>query len=132
MLLCGMTLAENGNNLALYGPLLVPFAFWNEDGVQLGVRGLQAYAVVFFFLEETLEGGTTTHALLQMGGNHNIAVVTGGLWFDDHVITVTNVVLNHGTPFDNQSIGIVMFHFASHIDHLLWIRGYFERLTSSN
>ena len=77
--LCGMTLAEYGDNFALHTPFLVPLTFGNKDGLKFGVRGLQANAIMIFLLEETFEGCAAATSLLKMDSDNDIAIVAGSL-----------------------------------------------------
>src|SRR5579884_3525923 len=89
---------------------------------------------MILLLEEALQGRTATDTLLHMDSHHDITILAGLLWFDDHIVTVTNVILDHRASLDDQGIGIlVLCQARAHINKpLIRFCENIERLTGCN
>src|SRR5712692_8726952 len=51
----GITLSEDSDHFPLNLPLLIPLRFGNKDGIHGRIGGLQAHAVLLFFLVEAFQ-----------------------------------------------------------------------------
>src|ERR1700730_14751725 len=123
----GIALAEYGDDFALNLPLLIPLRFGNKNGIHGGVRGLQAHAVLLFFLVETLQRGLTI--ALQVNGHHDIALFAGRLWLDDHIVLVANVIFDHRLSAHHQRISSLLLKVAPGFDDFIRFIEYLEWLT---
>src|SRR5258708_8653430 len=83
-ILRGTALAENRDDLALNLPFLIPFAARNENRLQFGIGRLQAYAIMFFFLEEPLNRSAAPPSLFKIHRNHNTSIIPVALTLNHH------------------------------------------------
>jgi hypothetical protein len=58
---------------------------------------------------------------LEVGSNDDISILVGGLRLDHHVISVTDVLLNHGLTLDKEGIDITSL-YEGMLNHLKQIR----------
>src|SRR5579884_2519748 len=125
-------IAENRHHLALNLPLAIPLASGNVNGIKFGVRRLQANAIMFLFLVETLERRATARSLLQVNRDNDITAFATGLWLHHDIIAIADVIFDHRTSFDDQGIVILLLQFASHVDALIRVGENVEGFAGGN
>src|SRR5581483_2413462 len=90
-------------------------------------------SIVLFFLEKTLQGCATIDAILHVDRNDDITILTSRLRFDNHKIAIADMIIDHRTAFDNQSVGVLaLYQIAPCLNGLGGFCKDIERLTSSN
>src|SRR5260221_12045598 len=81
-------------------PNNVPLVLWNQKGLHFGVGGLQTHVIML--LEETLERRTSAYPRLHMRGNDNVAILARVLRCNDHIVPITDVIVDHRLSTYNQ------------------------------
>src|SRR5579883_2111090 len=109
-------------------PIRDPIRNAIRDGFHFRVSRLQTHFIMF--LEEAFQGSTTI--ILLTSGNHDITIFTGGLWLDNDIIAVTNMIFDHRTALDNERIRTLLLELLANIKPLVLFRENLNRLTCGN
>jgi len=72
---------------------------------------------MILLLEKALEGSAAAYAFLYMDSNDDIAILAGLLWLNYHIVTITDMILDHRTATYDQCIGILaIYQFVAYLN----------------